>query len=348
VSAASIMAVGAVSSVGTSALQTFTSVRAGIVRMHATSVLDRAAAPVVMGRVPERHLPPLADGLAARASLPTRHARMLRLARGAHDDAAAAARDTRDVPLYLGVHEPAPGRPPPDAGRVLDALAEQCPGMFARARSHVFPGGRAAAFAALHRALADMASGAVERAWVGGADSYMDALALATLDRDERLKTAQRADGFRPGEGAAFVLLARGAPGGALCELAGAGVGIENGHLGSDAPMLGDGLSDAVRDALAGAAGVRTALTGLNGESQGAKEWGVAARRSARAFAQDMDVVHPAECYGDPGAACGALLLTLGAVGLARGVYAGDVLAWSASDGPARGAALLRRRATEA
>ena len=50
---------------------------------------------------------------------------------------------------------------------------------------------------------------------------------------------------------------------------------------------------------------------------------------------------HPADCVGDAGAASGALMLALGALGLHDGDVAGPCLIWCASDGPERAAATL-------
>lgn len=102
-----------------------------------------------------------------------------------------------------------------------------------------------------------------------------------------------------------------------------------------------------MRAALASAtAPVTAVLSSLNGEHLFAKEWGVAARRNHRLLAEDAPVVHPAEHHGDPGAASGALLAGLAAIGLTRGAYGPSALVWAASDGPARGAARFERSAT--
>jgi 3-oxoacyl-[acyl-carrier-protein] synthase-1 len=86
---------------------------------------------------------------------------------------------------------------------------------------------------------------------------------------------------------------------------------------------------------------VATTFAGLNGESFDAKLWGVARLRHADFFAPSMVLEHPADCFGDAGAALGAILLALAATALARGQRAGPALVWAASDGEARGCALL-------
>ncbi len=333
---ASILTAAALCSVGTSAVDVFTSVRAGITRLRETSVCDREFEPVVMGLVPDRYLASLAPALDAKVSMSARQRRMVCLVDSAWRELAAQVAHTASIPLYLGAPDTPAGRPTVVAEPFLDDLAVQCEGAFDRGRSRLFAEGRAAVFVALEHALRDLDAGLIDQAWVGGVDTYLDLWTLATLDRDERLKTTQRMEGFRPGEGAVVVLLERTL---GWCDVVSVGNALEAGHLHSEAPLRGDGLSDAVRSALGGSTNVGTVLSGMNGEYLGAKEWGVAVRRNHRALAQDAITVCPAEHHGDAGAATGALLLALGAVGLARGVYSRNVLAWAASDHAPRGAA---------
>ena len=85
---------------------------------------------------------------------------------------------------------------------------------------------------------------------VGAADSYLDLGLLYALDAEGRLKTGEVADGFVPGEGAAFLLLG---PAGAaarsgrqpIARIAGVGRAHEAGHLYSAEPCRGDGLAAA-------------------------------------------------------------------------------------------------------
>ncbi len=86
---------------------------------------------------------------------------------------------------------------------------------------------------------------------------------------------------------------------------------------------------------------MHTVYAGLNGEQDGAREWGVAALRSRDALADDLELEHPASSLGDPGAAMAPTLLALVATGLERGYCAGPALVWCASDGPLRAAAIV-------
>jgi len=169
-------------------------------------------------------------------------------------------------------------------------------------------------------------------------DSYFDLGRLQDLDADGRLLNELNPDGFLPGEGAGFVALARVAavrdrwePRGLVVAT---GQGFEKGHLGSPEPLLGDGLSEAVAMTLGATPPDRLPCTAvyanLNGESLGAKEWGVAYLRNKRFFADPFDLVHPAEGTGDAGAAMGPILVALAALNLAQ--HAGATLVWCAAD----------------
>jgi 3-oxoacyl-[acyl-carrier-protein] synthase-1 len=155
-------------------------------------------------------------------------------------------------------------------------------------------------------------------------------------------------DGFVPGEGAAFLLLAsrRAAAAEGLKPLAaGSAVaeGAEEGHLYSQQTYRGDGLAATLQQLFreAGGAPVREIYSSMNGESHWAREWGVAYLRNRAAFDPGHGMHHPADCFGDTGAACGPLLVGLAAVGLARGYRRSPCLVYASSDRGARAAVLV-------
>ena len=59
----------------------------------------------------------------------------------------------------------------------------------------------------------------------------------------------------------------------------------------------------------------------MNGENYFAKEWGVSYIRNRSRFDADHGMHHPADCFGDTGAACGPLMVGLAALGIARGYH---------------------------
>jgi 3-oxoacyl-[acyl-carrier-protein] synthase-1 len=343
--AAEIAAVGMTTAVGIGAAATAAAVRAGIAGFAASPVHDRRVRPMTLALLPERALPPLEPAVAKSApGLTAREARMLRLAAPALAEALDAAGLGGPVPLLLAVPEPRPGRRPPAGDRFLDHLAAQAGVALDPAASRLLPAGRAAGLAALAAAAELVAAGA-PAAVAGGVDSYLDLHLLASLDLENRVLAPGIADGFIPGEGAGFVVVrAAGAGDSALAGIAATGSGAEPGHRTSDEPCRGDGLAGAVQAVFAAAPDappVATVFAGLNGESFGAREWGVAYLRSADRFADRFAIEHPVDCFGDPAAALGPLLAGLAALGLARGRIAGPCLVWCSSDGEERAAALL-------
>ena len=337
---AEIVGVGLVTPLGVNARAAAAAIRAGLVAMRESSIRDLNLDPLVMGLVPDV-LPPIeALGVSAR------HARLVRLAAPA---AAEAARDAPGEPplaAFVGLPEPPAGRRDPIGQGFLADLAHASAVPLDLRASRVFRQGRAAALFALDAALDHLTRTRASYALVGGVDSYVDLRVLGELELEGRVRTRGVSDAFIPGEGAGFVLLsARGRRRHeAFAEVASTATGKERGHLYSDEPYLGDGLAETVAATFAGtpsAPPVRTVYVSFNGESFWAKEWGVAQIRSTARFAPDAALEHPADSIGDPGAASGAIMLGLSAIGLARGYRKGPALVLGSADRGERAAALL-------
>ena len=86
---------------------------------------------------------------------------------------------------------------------------------------------------------------------------------------------------------------------------------------------------------------IATTFDAMNGEGFDAKLWGVAQLRHRDFLAPGMPLEHPAECFGDAGAATGAILVALSAGALTKGHRAGPVLVWAASDRELRACAVI-------
>ena len=345
---AAILQLGLATAVGDSAEQTASSVRAGISRYGSGPVMNRHVRPMTLALLPEEVLPPLSAELDRPPHPGARERRMLRLASLAFGPATKGLPPGAGVPLFLALPEARPGGTGVSAEAFLDRLSRQVGGGFERAASRVFPAGRAGGLLALAEAVRLLQGGSRSFALVGGVDTHLDLRLLSELDAEDRVLAEGVMDGFAPGEGAAFLLLASESalsrtgmtP---LARVHPPGAGKEAGHLGSPAPYTGDGLAEAVTAALVPAAGtpVRSVMASLNGESMGAKEWGVAYMRNTAAFAPDVRLEHPAECYGDVGAATAPILLGIAALGLSKGWLPGPCLVWSSSDGEDRAAACV-------
>ncbi len=337
--------VGMVTAVGLSAAETAASVKSATMRFTAIDWLDHRFEPFTVAAVADDGLPPLAPDLAATPGLTPRDARLLRLgARALAECAGKAGLGSSKPPLVLALPEPERQRPL-DPRKFLKLFASQT-GLFDPVLSETVATGRAGGLTALGRAAALVASGKSKMAVAGGIDSYVDLYTLATLDLEKRVKSGAHLDGFIPGEGAAFLLLAsRPAAAAAglkpLATISGPAEGFEKGHLGSKETYKGEGLAQVVQ-ALVGSspppAPFASVWSSMNGESHWAKEWGVAFLRSREAFAEGHAMLHPADCYGDAGAAAGALLAGLASLDAARGPH----LVYASSDlGPRASVAVL-------
>ncbi len=156
-------------------------------------------------------------------------------------------------------------------------------------------------------------------------------------------------DGFAPGEGAAFLLLTsekalQKHKLTSLAQLYQPRCTDEPGHRYSDEPYKGDGLAEAVSGALAALEQekVQTVFASFNGENFFAKEWGVAFMRNHDSFEEKLRMEHPADCYGDPGATAGVLLIGLAAMGMQKKYVKGPCLIFCSSEKEMRGAVCLK------
>jgi 3-oxoacyl-[acyl-carrier-protein] synthase-1 len=186
---------------------------------------------------------------------------------------------------------------------------------------------------------------------IGGVDSLVDLYVLGTLDMQGRIRNEVNSDGFSPAEGAAFLLLCtaetarRRSLKGDIIVL-GSAFGQEPGHIYADAPYLGEGLAGAVSMLLAETPPpqpIGCVYSSFNGERYWGREYGVARLRNTAAFAEDHQMEHPAECFGDLGAAHGPMLAALAVHGLIHGYRPSPCLVYASSDYGERGAVLLGR-----
>ncbi len=355
----SIVAAGVCTPVGLSLPEAAASARARVARLREIAWMDRRFEPFIVGSVPDAGLPPLADTL-AKLPLQYREARMLRIAQVALEDLFGQGEDMaggaaawgitaqQPLPLLLGLPEHHTTAPL-DPAAFVQRLAAQTGLPLDAAHSVAVPRGRAAGLMALREAAARLHRGDAPFVLVGGIDCLVDLYVLGTLDMEGRIRNEVNSDGFSPGEGAGFVLLCTPAKAQQqglkpLALITGTASGQEPGHLYSDEPYLGEGLAQTIAMLLAEApppAPVACVYASFNGERYWAREYGVARLRAAAAFEPDNAVEHPAEVFGDLGAAHGPVLLALAAHGVAEGWRRAPCLVFASSDRADRAAALL-------
>jgi 3-oxoacyl-[acyl-carrier-protein] synthase I len=334
-----VVGAGMITAVGLSAVETAASVRSGTARFTESTLLDKRFEPFVLAEVPDDGLPELTEEL-AKEGLAAREARLIRLA------TAALAGCLKSLPpgeappgLSLALPETDNTRPL-DHRVFLERLGRQTSWRFDPKRSDASHRGRAGGLAAIGQASEPIRLGRAKFMLAGGVDTYRDLYVLGTLDMEQRVKSAGNLDGFIPGEGAAFLLLAdRGAASGAGLvpwgTVSAVMQAVEPGHLYSEEPYRGEGLGQTFHQlAQAGALAepIQEVYSSMNGESHWAKEWGVARIRSNARFGAEHGIHHPAECYGDTGAASGPLMVALAAIGIKQGYSRAPALVYGSSD----------------
>ncbi|WP_239014723.1 hypothetical protein [Archangium violaceum] len=338
--------------VGLNAASTAAAIRAGITRIKESTVYDQRGDSIRLGLVGEEYIPPLEASLEDLQELTAWHRRMLRLATLALREVSEGWKRMPPPPLLLALPEPHPDGREPSQESLLKHLVVQTGVELDLRRSKLIREGRAGVLLALQHALDMLNTNRLATVCVGGVDTYFDLDLLDALDSQGRLlHTRGPSDGFIPGEGAAFLLL--GSPGAGrylklnpIARITGVGIGTEKGHFSSEEPHRGDGLADAFRDLFASLPvnthKVRCVYAGLNGENFWAKEWGVAYLRNSRHFEPDHLMAHPIEYIGDPGAALGAILMSLAAIGIQRQYRPSPCLVWCSSDKEARAATMVQ------
>ena len=331
-------------SIGRGTDQVWAAARAGIGRIVNSHVMDRNFDPIQMGLVPEDALGELNPEI-EKLPLPSRARRMLRLAAPSFQ---SVAKDIgQPVPLFIGLPELSDTEAPwlKHFPSYLQKLTDV---PIDRARSVIVPKGRAAALLALERALEMLQSDPSAVAVVGGVDTYLDLRLLASLDAEQRILGPQIIDGFIPCEGAAFYLLsgetASRNQDGARVVVHAAASSLDPGHRYGSEPARGEGLAaalDTLRQRARPSAPIGATFAGFNGENFDAKLWGVARLRHNDFFSKEMSIDHPADKFGDTGAAMGAILMTLAAKSLTTAQRPGPALVWAASDGEPRACAMI-------
>ena len=335
--------------VGLSAPEVTASVRSATTRFTVTPIHDKRFEPFVLAEIPEDALPSLAAAVSGLSGLTSRVMRMLRLATMPLTEALAALPKRAPRPGLLLALPEGETTVPLDRNGFPALLAAQCPGAFDVKYSSAQYLGRAGGVSAIGQAAELVSSGQVPLMLAGGIDSYRDLFILGTLDMEGRVKSSSNLDGFVPGEGAAFVLLATRksaktyglSPSAVVTPSAD---GFEPGHLYSEEIYRGDGLAQTLRNL--GARGALSApvtdvYSAMNGESHWGKEWGVAYVRNRAMFDEEHAIHHPADCHGDVGAAAGAVMAGLAAAGLSSGNLRGPAVLYGSSDRGARAALVV-------
>jgi 3-oxoacyl-[acyl-carrier-protein] synthase I len=216
-------------------------------------------------------------------------------------------------------------------------------------QSAVVAHGRVGVAVALAQARALLAQGTAKRVLIAATDSFISWPTLSHYEREGRLLTPRNSNGFMPGEGAGALLV--GKSDGSASELLCAGIGFarEAAHLDSGEPLRAEGLSQAIKAALADAGcemhHMDFRITDLSGEQYYFKEAALALSRTLRQRKEEFDIWHPAESTGEQGATAGAAVIALADAACRKAYTKGpNILAHMANDSGQRAALALRFR----
>jgi 3-oxoacyl-[acyl-carrier-protein] synthase-1 len=253
--------------------------------------------------------------------------------------------------LALGLPASRPGLPSSLGDAMRASISRRYPGRFVA--QAVLPVGHASALLGLYNAIRKMKDRAFDGCVVAGVESYLAPETLEWLEENEQLHGAgplNNAWGFIPGEGAGAVLVLTESALARLriepfAQILSVGRGFEHNQIKTQTVCVGEGLTAAFREGLAGlpvGAKVTDVYCDVNGEPYRADEFGFACLRSKEHFESASDFVAPADCWGDVSAAGGPLWCILAAMASKKAYSRGPhAFLWASSESGERGAALL-------
>ena len=268
-----------------------------------------------------------------------------------HDLTALRARARGALGVYLATpHPDRPGVSPESYAEFLEQTEERL-GVPARVDliEHVTDD-HAAGIGALARAVLQLLERRIDVALVVGIDSLLHSSYVEAMAADGVLKLPDRAHGLFPGEGVAALVLERASDAAARGARVQARIGAlaldaEATPLGERYPIRGEAGSRVVSAVLAAEArpgDIHRVIIDMTGERWRALEWSLIETRCLGELPSGWQMWHPADCFGDLGAATSVAHAGLAVRAFARG-YAGSgaVLLYAASQRGQRAAATL-------
>jgi 3-oxoacyl-[acyl-carrier-protein] synthase-1 len=334
-----ILSTGLVTSVGLSAPATCSAIRAKISNPTETRFIDSGGEWIMAHQV---ELEQPWRGLA----------KLCRMAMMAIEEALAdmPGDEWERIPLLLCVAEKErPGRIEGLDDQLFQDMESRLGVRFA-VESAVIAQGRVSVALALRHARSLIYEHRLPCVLIAATDSLINWPALNYYEREDRLLTPHNSNGFMPGEGAGALLV--GAPQGNQAHLlcTGLGFGFEDAHIQTEKPLRAEGLSLAIKAALAEAEcemhDMDYRITDLSGEQYYFKEAALALTRTLRKRKEEFDLWHPAECTGEVGALAGVSILALADAACRKRYTKGlAILAHMASDQGSRTALSLQFQA---
>lgn len=341
-----IAGVGMITPVGANAKMTAAAVKAGISQCAETEFFDQNYEPIRMALVPDEVLRVNLETLPPTQAMSAKEARLLQLAGTACQELLPLLPNGEKLALFVAGPEQIDSTQSRLTTSFLKNLSQQSNIEIDLDSSRCVSLGRAGGIYALDAALRYLESNKKQYALVGGVDSFYDLAVIDYYIDKDRILTAASMEGFIPGEAAGFLLLKSlnhtnsASVSEAMACVFEPGIHQERGHLLSNEPYKGEGLSSAFSKALqeVQSNNIRNIYSAMNGEAYFAKEFGVAMLRNKKFIHDDCVTYHPADCFGDIGAAAGTVLTGLASLDIESKCNCGSYLVYSSSDSEFRGA----------
>jgi 3-oxoacyl-[acyl-carrier-protein] synthase I len=273
-------------------------------------------------------------------------ARITAMTHAVVDEATLTIEPVTKVPLILCCPGAAafPDSPAEWPARLLAEVIAQAAFTVDPARSRIIARGRAGTLEAIGAALALLKDPSIPYCLVGGVDCFVDTRRVEALVDDERIVTESNKDGFMPGEAGVALLLTNRPDPDALATWLGAAAGREEACRGTELPITGAGLQEAMSRALAQAKLPFESLAGLahdfSGEERCFEELLQASSRISKA-GDERATEDPGLSVGETGAAAGFLAIAMMAFLHWKGVHKRPSMALLTCDGPERVAVVL-------
>ncbi|RLU00316.1 hypothetical protein [Ketobacter sp.] len=257
-----------------------------------------------------------------------------------------------EIPLFLCVAErERPGRMDGLEEHLFGEIEAELGYQFHAQESRGIPLGRVSAAVALKHARELIYEKQFPYVLIAGVDSLLNGATLGEFEAEDRLLTSQNSNGFIPGEAAAAILVCHPSlvsasdRGRLLCQ--GLGFAQEEATVTAERPLRADGLTAAIKNALADAqctmGDLDFRIADVSGEQYYFKEAALALTRTLRTRKEHFYIWHPADCIGEVGAAMGVVMLVVALAGSRKGYASGrQLLCQFGNDAGQRAVAISR------
>ncbi len=181
----------------------------------------------------------------------------------------------------------------------------------------VYPAGHAAGLMAIAQACQDIANHETDLALIYGIDSLLDASYLQDLYNNDLLRTEQESSGIIPGEAGVAIVIesaAQAARRSATPLAAIRSIALDAESVEENSAATGDALTRCIQNVFQAAGDplqINRVLVDLNGQRSRFLEWATIETRCMHALPRNWQIQHPADCWGDTGAAFGVLAVAL-------------------------------------